>query len=335
MKILVTGIGGYIGSNAARLFLQAGHDVVGVDNFSCGYREAVDTLIEEFGSTRVKLYKLDIRTNIADVFQSETDIDAVVHFAALCNVGESEKDPGLYFENNVGGVMALLETMKEAEVKTLVFSSTCAAYGNPEENPISETHPQNAPTSAYGESKAMAERVIKWYGELFDIKCVTLRYFNVCGASDDSTFGDSKDPSFHLMQNAVRAALGLAEFKLNYTEVDTPDGSPIRDYVNVVDLAEAHLKALEYLESGGESDVFNLGTGTGNSVMEIISEVERIMEVNFDKSVGERRGGDANVAVADNKKAKKVLGWEPKRSLDQSVRTLVEWYREKPQGWRS
>ena len=256
-----------------------------------------------------------------------------MHFAALCNVGESEQSPELYFDNNVGGVVSLMDAMKNAGVDKLVFSSTCATYGNPEQEVISEAHPQNAPTSPYGESKAMAERVINWYGNLFGLRSVKMRYFNICGASDDSLFGDSKKPSFHLMQNAVRATMGIAPFVLNYTEVDTPDGSPIRDYINVEDLVDAHIKALDYLESGGESDVFNLGTGTGNSVYEIVTEVERIMEVELEKSVGERRGGDANIAVADNRKAKEILGWEPQRSIEQSVRSLAKWYEARPNGW--
>ena len=333
MKILVTGTGGYIGSLAARRLLDAGHEVLGVDSCLRGFVQPMDMLQKEFGENRFRYYKRDIRTEIDTVFSAEAGIDAVMHFAALCNVGESEQSPHLYFENNVGGVVSLMEAMKHAGVDKLVFSSTCATYGNPETEVISETHPQNAPTSPYGESKAMAERVIRWYEKLLDMRCVKMRYFNICGASDDSVFGDSKKPSFHLMQNAVRAALGLAPFVLNYTEVDTPDGSPIRDYINVEDLVDAHIKALDYLGSGGKSDVFNLGTGTGNSVYEIVTEVERIMGVEFDKSVGERRGGDANIAVADNRKAKEILGWQPKRSIEDSVKSLAKWYEQRPQGW--
>ena len=333
MKILVTGTGGYIGSLAARRLLEAGMEVVGVDSCVRGFLQPQEILRKEYGEKKFRYYNNDIRTEIGTVFGSEPGIDAVMHFAALCNVGESEVSPNLYFDNNVGGVVSLLEAMKKAGVDKLVFSSTCATYGNPETEVISETHPQNAPTSPYGESKAMAERVIDWYAKLFGLRSVKMRYFNICGAADDSLFGDSKKPSFHLMQNAVRAAMGIAPFVLNYTEVDTPDGSPIRDYINVEDLVEAHIKALDYLESGGESDVFNLGTGTGNSVFEIVSEVERIMEVELEKSVGERRGGDANIAVADNRKAKEVLGWEPKRSLEDSVRSLAKWYESRPGGW--
>ena len=333
MKILVTGTGGYIGSLAARRLLEAGMEVVGVDSCVRGFLQPMEILRKEFGEKKFRYYKKDIRTEIDSVFASEPSIDAVMHFAALCNVGESEQSPNLYFDNNVGGVVSLLDAMKQAGVAKLVFSSTCATYGNPEQEVISETHPQNAPTSPYGESKAMAERVIDWYGKLFGLRSVKMRYFNICGAADDSLFGDSKKPSFHLMQNAVRATMGIAPFVLNYTEVDTPDGSPIRDYINVEDLVDAHIKALGYLESGGESDVFNLGTGTGNSVFEIVTEVERIMGVELEKSVGERRGGDANIAVADNRKAKEVLGWEPKRSIEQSVSSLAKWYESRPNGW--
>jgi UDP-glucose 4-epimerase len=333
MKILVTGTGGYIGSLAARRLLEAGMEVVGVDSCVRGFLQPQEILRKEYGEKKFRYYNNDIRTEIGTVFGSEAGIDAVMHFAALCNVGESEESPNLYFDNNVGGVVSLMEAMKGAGVDKLVFSSTCATYGNPETEVISETHPQNASTSPYGESKAMAERVIDWYAKLFGLRSVKMRYFNICGAADDSLFGDSKKPSFHLMQNAVRAAMGIAPFVLNYTEVDTPDGSPIRDYINVEDLVEAHIKALDYLEAGGESDVFNLGTGTGNSVFEIVSEVERIMGVELEKSVGERRGGDANIAVADNRKAKEVLGWEPKRSLEQSVKSLAKWYEARPEGW--
>ena len=333
MKVLVTGTGGYIGSLAARRLLNAGVQVVGVDSCLRGFKQPMDLLQQEFGADRFRYHEVDIRTEFASVFAKEKGIDAVIHFAALCNVGESEKYPHRYFENNVGGVIALVEAMKKADIDQLVFSSTCATYGNPESQVISETHAQNAPTSPYGESKAMAERVIQWYVKLHGLRCVTMRYFNVCGAADDSKFGDSKKQSFHLMQNAVRATLGLAPFVLNYTQVDTPDGSPIRDYINVEDLVDAHLKALDYLKGGGESEVFNLGTGTGNSVYEIVSEVERITGVELEKLAGDRRGGDANIAVADNRKAQAILGWEPKRDLEQSIRSLVEWYKHRPNGW--
>ncbi len=333
MKLLITGTGGYIGSIASRAFLRSGHEVIGVDACYRGYEEPQELLQEEFGRERFRFHKADIKDCAADIMRDDPGIDAVVHFAAYCNVGESEKDPALYFNNNVGAVTALMDAMKNAGIGKLVFSSTCATYGDPQYVPIDEKHPLGECASPYGESKLLAERVIKWYSRLFELKCVTLRYFNICGASDDARFGDSKKPSFHLMQNAVRASLGLGKFKLNFTEVDTPDKSPIRDYINVEDLADAHVAALRFLEKGGSSEIFNLGTGLGNSVFEIIEKVEQITGANFEKSVGERRQGDARAAVADNRKAKEMLGWEPRRDLEQSVKTLYQWYQNRPQGW--
>ncbi len=334
MKILITGTGGYIGSIAARAFLKAGHEVVGVDACFRGYLEPQRLLQEEFGKNRFRFFHADLTKEISTIFEKENGIEMVVHFAAYCNVGESEKHPSLYFDNNVGGVSILLEAMKEAGIKKLVFSSTCATYGDPQYTPIDEKHPVGNCTSAYGESKFLAERMIKWYRELFGLKSVILRYFNICGASDDHKFGDSKRPSFHLMQNAVRAALGQGEFKFNFTRVETPDGSPIRDYINVEDLADAHVKAADYLKNGGDSEVFNLGTGDGNSVFEIVETVEKLTGVTFEKNEGERRSGDAIIAVADNRKAKEILSWEPRRSIERSVTTLRDWYKSHPEGWK-
>ena len=333
MKLLITGTGGYIGSIASRAFLNAGHEVVGVDACYRGYLEPQELLQSEFGPAKFRFHQADIKQSIRSIIASEPGIDAVVHFAAYCNVGESEANPGLYFENNVGAVTELMEAMREAAIKKLVFSSTCATYGDPQYIPIDEKHPLGECASPYGESKLLAERVIKWYTRLYGLKCVTLRYFNICGASDDSRFGDSKKPSFHLMQNAVRAALGLCEFKLNFTEVDTPDKSPIRDYINVEDLADAHVAALAFLQNGGGSEIFNLGTGLGNSVLEIRSTVEELTGAHYEKNIGERRKGDAVAAVADNRKAKEILGWSPRRDLAQSVNTLYKWYQARPNGW--
>lgn len=333
MKLLITGTGGYIGSVATRAFLKAGHEVIGIDAGYRGYKEPQELIQKEFGSDRFRFHTADIKEKVASIIEAEPGIEAVIHFAAYCNVGESEKDPGLYFENNIGAVTVLMDSMKDAGIKKLVFSSTCATYGDPQYIPIDEKHPLGECASPYGESKLLAERVIKWYSKLYDLNCVTLRYFNICGASDDSKFGDSKKPSFHLMQNAVRASLGLGEFKLNFTEVDTPDKSPIRDYINVEDLADAHVSALAYLAEGGKSNLFNLGTGLGNSVFEIIGQVEKITGVTFEKNIGERRKGDAVAAVADNRKAKEILGWEPRRSIADSVNSLYKWYKERPEGW--
>lgn len=332
-KLLITGTGGYIGSIATQAFLKMGYEVVGIDSLVRGYQEPQKIIQQKYGTDKFRYYLTDLETGINEVLENEPDISAVIHFAAYCNVGESETKPELYFSNNVNGVIVLLEAMSRYNIKKLVFSSSCATYGNPNYSPIDERHPPMDPTSVYGESKALSERIIKWYGKLEKLDYVILRYFNICGASDDSKFGDSKKPSFHLMQNAIKAALGLQDFSLNYTEVDTPDGSPIRDYINVEDLSDAHVKALKYLERENQSDIFNLGTGTGNSVFEIISAVEAKTGVTLEKKVGERRSGDASIAVADNRKAHNLLDWQPTRSIDHSIETLIAWYKHKPEGW--
>ncbi len=331
-KILITGAGGYIGSNSVYLFLQKGYEVVGVDNFVRGFKQPLEVLQEKFGKDKLRFYEADLTKNIDEVFEKEQNIEAVIHYAAFCNVGESMLQPELYFSNNTFGSANLLQAITKHEVKNLIFSSTCAVYGQSEYMPLDEKHPLH-PMSVYGESKRMSEIEIEWYAKQKGLRYVMLRYFNVCGASDDSLIGDSKKPSFHLMQNAVRAALSIAPFELICPEVDTPDKTPIRDYVNVVDLNEAHVKALEYLLNGGNSDVFNLGTGSGNSVLEIVQKVQEITGKEFKAGKGPTRQGDPARLYADNSKIKSVLGWEPKRTIEDSVRTLVKWYMNRPNGW--
>jgi UDP-glucose 4-epimerase len=299
-KILITGAGGYIGSVATDLFLQNGYEVVAVDSLIRGYRSPLKYLQDKYGQDKLHYYESDIRTDIDSILQKEPGITTVIHYAAFCNVGESEKDPGLYYGNSVETCVALLDALAKYNIKNIVFSSTCAVYGEPQTETLDETHSLN-PIHPYGDSKYMCEKIIQAYAKVFDMKYVFLRYFNVCGATDDGSIGDSKNPSYHLMQNAVRGVLGIAPFFLNYTQVDTPDGSPIRDYVNVVDLNEAHLKAVQYIETGGASDVFNLGTGNGNSVLEIIKTVENITGKTIEKQQGERRSSDVSKAVASKR----------------------------------
>ena len=332
-KILITGAGGYIGSVSTSLFLKKGYQVVALDNLSRGYKGPIDLLQQQYGPDMLKFYQADMKTDIADILDKEQDIDTVIHYAAFCNVGESEKNPYMYFDNNINGTLSLMKAMKEHTIKKLVFSSTCSLYGEPQTDTLSETHPIDPKSHPYGESKYMSERVIDWYSKVFGLKYVFLRYFNVCGATDDSQIGDSKHPSFHLMQNAIRGALGIDSFYLNYTKVNTPDGSPIRDYVNVVDLNEAHIKAVERLDTATSSDIFNLGTGVGNSVLEIIKTVERVTGVKLELKEGERRKGDVSKAVASNEKITRMLGWKPTRSIEDSVNTLVKWYKAHPNGW--
>lgn len=334
-KILVTGAGGYIGSITSNLLLSNGFDIVAVDNFSRGYRSPLILLSDRYGSKRVSWSQTDLTTDNLDTIFSENEVDAIMHFAALCNVGESWEKPYAYFSNNVIGLQRLAESAIKADVKNFIFSSTCAVYGDAQYVPIDEKHPLASPVSPYGASKKICEDLLGWYSKTDLLKYIFLRYFNVTGASDDGEIGDSKNPSFHLIQNALRGALKLDSFQLNYAPVQTPDGSPIRDYLNVVDLANAHLLAVKYLlEDRGGSDVFNLGTGTGNSVLEIIKLVKEITGVDF--GVGEsadRRKGEADKMIADITKAKKILGWEPKHSLEDSIHSLLKWYKNHPSGW--
>lgn len=329
--ILVTGAGGYIGSVATYIFLQHGYKVIAVDNFTTGYRQPLEELQKKYGNSMLTIYETDLK-KIASVFEKEKKIDMVVHYAASCLVDESVKNPYKYFENNVGGTNSLLKAMTDAGVLKLVFSSTCAVYGEAQYMPIDEKHPL-APSQPYGASKQMVEELIKWYSQLKGVRYVILRYFNVCGASDDGLIGDSKKPSSLLMQNAVRGALGIEPFNLTCPEVNTPDKTPIRDYVNVVDLNEAHLKALEHLMEGKNSEIINLGTGSGNSVMEIISQVKKVTGAQFEIGKTVPREGDDAKKIADITKAKKVLGWQPKRSVADSVGSLIIWYKSHPRGW--
>ncbi len=331
-KILVTGSGGYIGSIASYIFLEDGYEVVAVDNFSTGYRQPLDLLQQKFGKEKFRYYQKDLQEDLTPLFQNENNIQAVVHYAASCIVDESMKQPGKYFENNILGTLHLLEQMVQHNIPNIVFSSTAAVYGEAERVPVDEDHPNN-PINVYGESKLMAEKIIKWYGELKGMHYLILRYFNVCGASDDGLIGDSKRPSTLLVQNAVRGALDIEPFYLTCPEVDTPDKTPIRDYVNVVDLNEAHLRGLEYLLDGGKSEVINVGTETGNSVLEVVEKVQKATGEKFDIKKTTPRKGDPAKLVASIEKAKSILNWTPQRSIEDTVRSLVLWHKNHPSGW--
>lgn len=331
-KILITGSGGYIGSVAAHLLLQKEYEVVALDNFTTGYRSPLDLLKEKYGDKQLRYYEVDLSSDLSSLFAKEKNIDAVLHYAANCSVNESMQNPQKYFNNNVCATQNFLSHVLKNDIHKIVFSSTCAVYGEAEYIPIDEKHPTK-PANPYGESKRMAEIMIDWYSKLKGLDYVILRYFNVCGATDDGSIGDSKKPSVHLMQNVVRGALGIEPFYLTCGKFDTPDGTPIRDYVNVVDLNEAHLKALEYLDNGGSSEIINLGTGNGDSVLEIVKKVEEITGKHISVDTGEARNGEYAKMVASIEKAQRLLGWKPSRSLQQSVESLVKWYTAHPQGW--
>lgn len=332
-KILVTGGAGYIGSHAVKLLLEKKYQVAVVDNLCRGYRQPIAALQKKFGRSSLKFYRADLRNEkeMVKVFTQEKP-EAVLHFAALCLVNESVEKPEKYFENNVYGSLNLLKAMILQKTKYLVFSSTCAVYGESKYLPVDEKHPLS-PANPYGESKLITEKMISWIGERHGIRQVMLRYFNVSGASSDGTIGDSKKPSQLLIQNAVRGALKIEPFKLVCPKVKTRDGTPVRDYVNVEDLAEAHLKALDYLKRGNQSDIFNLGTGQGSSVLEIIKQVQEITGTKFKINKGKVRKGEYAEVYADIKKAKSKLGWRSKRTIKDSINSLVKWYQKHPNGW--
>jgi len=329
MIILVTGAGGYIGSHAVKLLLKNGHKIIAFDNFSRGFREPLETLVK-YGELQVVEGDLLDKDELDKVFQKQ-EIDAVMHFAALCLPDESMKDPDLYFRNNTLGTLNLLESMHSAEVGKIIFSSTCAVYGGAEYLPIDENH-ATKPQNPYGQSKLEAEEHIKRFSELYDLKYVILRYFNVCGADLDGEIGDSRKPSQALVQNAVRGALGIEEFKLTCPEVQTPDGTPIRDYIDVEDLVDAHVGALEYLNKG-KSLVCNLGNGRGWSVREIITTVSKELNVELKVARGAPRSGEVAESRASISQAESTLGWKPKKSLQESIQSLARWYKNKPSGY--
>lgn len=331
--ILITGAGGYIGSVATSLLLENGYNIVAIDNFSTGYHAPLELLQSTYGKDRIKIYTVDLKGFFSHIFE-ENKIDAVLHYAASCSVNESMEKPQKYFSNNSGATQRLLHTMIDQGIDKIVFSSTCAVYGEAEYVPIDEKHPTH-PANPYGESKLISETFLRWYSTQKMLRYVALRYFNVCGATDDAKIGDSKKPSVHLMQNAVRGALGLEPFYLTCGKFDTKDGTPVRDYVNVVDLNRAHLLALEYLFKGGESEIINLGTGTGNSVLEIVKKVEEVTGAKINLDTGAERAGEYATMIASIEKAQRVLGWKPTHSLEDSVKSLVAWYNSHPKGWET
>ncbi|MCF7834028.1 MAG: UDP-glucose 4-epimerase GalE [Candidatus Pacebacteria bacterium] len=328
-KILVTGGGGYIGSHAVKKLLKEGHSVVVFDNFFRGYKKPLE-ILKKYGELVVFNGDLKNKEDVQKVFE-ENKIDAVMHFGALCLVNESMEKPEMYFENNVFGTLNLLNAMKDNNVRKIVFSSTCAVYGDAQYLPVDEKHPTN-PTNPYGESKLMCEKIIKWYGELYNFNYAILRYFNVCGADMEGEIGDSKKPSELLVQNAVRGALGLQDFKLTCPKVESKDGTPVRDYIDVEDLVEAHLKALQYIDAD-KSLVCNIGNGDGLSVKEVIQKVKDELGVDFPLDTGEARKGEYTVIYADNSLAKDALRFNSKKDLKDSINSLARWYKNNPNGF--
>ena len=326
--ILVTGGAGYIGSHCALRLMESGEDVVVFDSMELGTRHALDVLAREFPDRFKGFVQGDLKDHgsIASVFRGR-DIEAVVHFAAYSQVAESMRDPRRYYENNVGGTMNLLGAMADAGVGMIVFSSTAATYGEPEYTPIDEVHPQH-PINPYGATKLMAERVMSDYGR-YGIRSARLRYFNVAGADPEGRLGECHDPETHLIPNVLKAAGTGREFSMFGTDYDTRDGTCVRDYIDVNDLAEAHLLALRYLREGGASDCFNLGTNGGSTVREVFGVCQKVVGEPIPVRECPRREGDPAVLVADNRKAKSVLGWSPRSTLEDSVSRAWAWERSR------
>ncbi|MFJ5761537.1 UDP-glucose 4-epimerase GalE [Neobacillus sp. NPDC093182] len=327
MSILVLGGAGYVGSHAVYQLIDQGSEVVVIDNLQTGHQDAIHH--------QAQFYEGDIRSRefMRSVFEKE-NIEAILHFAANSLVGESMTEPLKYFDNNVYGTQVVLEMMKEFNVKHIVFSSTAAVYGEQKVVPIKEEAP-TIPTNTYGETKLTMEKMISWCEKAFDLKYVSLRYFNVASARSDGQIGEDHNPETHLIPVVLEAALGkrpaVTVFGQDY---DTADGTCVRDYIHVEDLIDAHLLALAFLQNGGESNVFNLGSSQGFSVKEIIESAKEVTGIDIPVQFGQRRSGDPSTLIASSEKARKVLGWNPTRtSIQQIISDAWNWHQHHPNGY--
>jgi len=325
-QILLTGGAGYIGSHCAWALLQKGYDVVIFDSLVHGHREIVDALLNSKSKGMLFFEEGDIlsKSDLDRVFKKYR-IEAVMHFAAFIEVNESVKDPEKYHRNNVEGSKSLLDAAVRHDAKKFVFSSSAAVYGNPDYVPIDEDHPKS-PINPYGETKWLVEQILDDYSQKHDVRSARLRYFNVAGASTEIDIGEWHEPETHLIPNVLRSVVNRGSvFKLFGNCYDTRDGTCVRDYVNVEDLAEAHVLAMDYLMNGGGTDFFNIGTEEGSTVMEIVKACEKVTGKKINVSIEGMRAGDPASLVADHAKATRILGWSPKRTLDDSIRTAYEW----------
>jgi UDP-glucose 4-epimerase len=321
-KILVTGGAGYIGSHAVLALKQAGYDVIVLDNLVYGHRDIVEQVLQ------VELIVGDTadRTLLDQLF-ADHEIAAVMHFAAYAYVGESVSHPAKYYRNNVTGTLTLLEAMLAAEVKHFVFSSTCASYGVPKTNPIPEDHPQN-PINPYGMSKLMVEQILDDFDQAYDLKSVRFRYFNACGADPEGRLGEDHSPETHLIPLVLLTALGKRDsISIFGTDYPTPDGTCVRDYIHVTDLAQAHVQGLEYLLKGGDTNIFNLGNGNGFSVREVIEVARQVTQREIKAIECDRRPGDPPALVGSSEKARALLGWNPQYAdLQDIIRHAWNWH---------
>lgn len=327
MSILVCGGAGYIGSHTVHELINQNKNVIIVDNLQTGHMKAVNP--------KAKFYKGDIRdSEFLDKVFSENNIEAIIHFAANSLVGESMVKPLLYFNNNVYGMQILLESMVKHNIKNIVFSSTAAVYGEPKKIPILEDDETN-PTNTYGETKLTMEKMMKWVSKAYGITYVSLRYFNAAGALLDGSIGEDHSPETHLIPLILQVPLKKRDAITIFGEdYETPDGTCIRDYIHVLDLADAHIKAVEYLQKGNESNIFNLGNGIGFSVKEMIDSAKKATNEDIKVVIGERRAGDPAKLIASNEKAKKILGWDPKYTdVEDVISTAWGWHKNHPDGY--
>ena len=342
--VLVTGGAGYIGSHCALALIEAGRDIIIFDSLELGHQETIDTLREISVTTKGKLKgfikgNLNSLEDISKAIEENLGIIAVIHFAAYSQVAESVRDPGKYYRNNIVGSLNLLDAMRSHGISRIVFSSTAATYGEPQYTPIDENHPKN-PVNPYGKSKHIVETILDDYDRAYNIKSVRLRYFNAAGADTEARIGEWHEPETHLIPNILKAAkLAKKEgkgqnteqeknkkaFQLFGTDYDTRDGTCVRDYIHVEDLAQAHLRALEYLEQGNPTTAFNLGTNDGSTVREVFAVCEQVTEQVIPVQEKPRRSGDPTVLIADNSKARTTLNWKPEKTLTDAVKSAWEW----------
>jgi UDP-glucose 4-epimerase len=325
MAVLVTGGAGYIGSHTVRALLDQERDVVVLDTLETGNEEAV---------LGARLVVGDIAdTDLVRRLVDDHGVDSIIHFAGYKNAGESMQDPGKYFTNNVIGTARLLRAIEDTTVRNFVFSGSCSVYGTPEQLPVSESAPLH-PESPYGQSKLMGEQMLGWYGERKGLQWVSLRYFNASGASADAAIGEDPNVTLNLVPLVMKATLGLRPpVQVFGTDFPTPDGTAVRDYIHVDDLASGHLLALQHLERGGRSLAVNLGTGEGSSVRQVIDVAKRVSGRTVPAEYVERRPGDPSAVWADNRLAAEVLGWHPSSGLDEIIESAWRWHSTHPNGF--
>jgi UDP-glucose 4-epimerase len=326
-KILITGGAGYIGSFMVRELQSKGFEPVVLDNLSQGHRES----IKDF---RLEVIDLVTEKGKLDSLLSSEKFDGVVHMASFIQMGESYRDPAKYYRNNVFGFMNLMDSMREHEVNKIILSSSAGVYGNPERVPIKETDAKN-PLNPYGETKYAMERMLEDYDTAYGIKFVSIRYFNAAGAAEDGSIGEDHPEESHLIPNIIKSGMAGSEFTLFGDDYDTPDGTCVRDYIHVLDLVEAHSKAMEKLISGSGSTFYNAGMGKGYSNKEIIKSVEETMGIKINVKVLPKREGDANSLYADTTKIQNELGWQPKYSIGDIAKTAYLWHKTHPSGYNN